>query len=330
MAYRADDENRMTEETPPDVGGDTADDPETLRAEIDETRARMTDTLDEIGERLNPQNIKDHVKEQIRDATIGTVADVARNATERVRESGGTIMSMIRDNPIPTAMIAVGLGWMLANSRRDGRDYERDEHDASDRRWREEGMGYAGSGYTGGSGSAYVGGMYREGTIAGAYEGSGRGYDDSPDMMDRVREKAGDLKHRAEELGHRAKDAAGHVGERARGLAHGTADRARDLGHSVSDTARRQATRVEHGYESNPLLFGAMALALGVGAGLAMPVTRREQEWMGETRDRVVDRVKDVASEKGQQVQHVAERVIDSAKETARQAARDEGLTRGA
>jgi ElaB/YqjD/DUF883 family membrane-anchored ribosome-binding protein len=330
MAYRAEDEDRrMDDDTTPDTAGGTTDDPEALRAEIDQTRARMSETLDELGERLNPQNIKEQVKDQLRDATIGTVADVARSATERVRDSGGTIMSVIRDNPIPAAMVAVGLGWMLVNSRREnGRGYERGDYELSERPWREEGMGYSGSGYTGGSGSAYVGGMYREGTIAGGYESSGRYGDEDQGVADRVREKAGELKHRAGELGHKAQDAASRVGERARGVAHTTAERARELGHSVSETTRRQATRVEHGYEENPLIFGALAIALGVGAGLAMPATRREQEWMGDARDRVVDRVKEVASEKGERAKHVAERVYDTAKETARQAARDEGLTR--
>jgi len=69
--------------------------------------------------------------------------------------------------------------------------------------------------------------------------------------------------------------------------------------------------------EERPLALGAAAIALGVVAGLMIPSTRKEDELMGETRDRLMERAKEVggeALEKGKQVAHVA---VDTLKEEA-------------
>ena len=47
---------------------------------------------------------------------------------------------------------------------------------------------------------------------------------------------------------------------------------------------------------------------------------------MGGARDQLVDRVREVAQETKDKVQHVAERVMDQAQTTGKEAAREEGL----
>ena len=73
---------------------------ETIRAGIMETRERITHDLDEIGERLNPQHIKEELKEGIREATIGRVENMARQAGERLNDGANGIVQTIRSNPI--------------------------------------------------------------------------------------------------------------------------------------------------------------------------------------------------------------------------------------
>jgi hypothetical protein len=84
------------------------DDPAAIRADIDQTRQRISHDLDELGEKLNPQNVKAQIKDGVREATIGRVEDMARNA-------GDGLMQTIRDNPIPAAMAGIGLAWLLMN-----------------------------------------------------------------------------------------------------------------------------------------------------------------------------------------------------------------------
>ena len=63
--------------------------------------------------------------------------------------------------------------------------------------------------------------------------------------------------------------------------------------------------------QESPLALGAVAVALGTAIGLAVPATRRENEWMGETRDKLVDRAQSVAQDTMNQVQDVARKVTD-------------------
>lgn len=104
-----------------DLGDDAPTDSQAIREEIASTRLRMSDTLDEIGERLNPQTLRDNVKDSIKAATIGRVSDMARHASDSVQRStngiANGIAGAVRDNPIPAAMIAIGLGWMFFNGR---------------------------------------------------------------------------------------------------------------------------------------------------------------------------------------------------------------------
>ena len=100
-----------------EVNGDHSSETDVMRAEIESTRMRMSDTLDEIGDRLNPQTIKDNVKDSIREATVGRVSHMARNATESVQRGTSGITNAVRENPIPAAMIALGIGWMFFNSK---------------------------------------------------------------------------------------------------------------------------------------------------------------------------------------------------------------------
>ena len=84
-------------------------------------------------------------------------------------------------------------------------------------------------------------------------------------------------------------------------------------------------TSVEQAFQDNPLVIGAAALALGLAAGLEIPSTEKEAELVGDTRNELVDKVRDVAEDTKAKVQQVAERVIDQAETTAKDTAHQVG-----
>ena len=53
----------------------------------------------------------------------------------------------------------------------------------------------------------------------------------------------------------------------------------------------------DHYIEENPLAVGAVALALGAAVGFAIPLTRKENEYMGEYRDSVVEKAQATAQD---------------------------------
>jgi ElaB/YqjD/DUF883 family membrane-anchored ribosome-binding protein len=210
--------------------------PSEIRADIEQTRERMGETLEELGTRLNPDRLKEKAKEAVHEATIGRVQNMARDTMDRASSAGRGLVDVVRDNPIPFALMAVGAGLVVFNKQ----------------------------------------------------------------------------KGAAEQAVHRV------------------ADGAATAAHSASDQARRQVARAGSGFDEQPLVFGAVAAALGLAAGYAMPATSRESELVGEKRDELVDKARGAVREKKEQVQHVAERVVQelvsTTATTVKEAAKAEGL----
>jgi len=87
----------------------------------------------------------------------------------------------------------------------------------------------------------------------------------------------------------------------------------------------RQATsRAQNGAQrlvrENPLAAAAIAAAVGATAGLALPKTHLENEFMGETRDAVVSRAQEAARDAAEAGQEAARGVQDAAAEATRKA----------
>jgi Protein of unknown function (DUF3618) len=79
-----------------------------IRADIEETREEMGGTLQELGDRLEPGNLVQQAKDNVRDATIGRVEETAKGVSDMVIET-------IKNNPIPAAMAGAGLALLWMN-----------------------------------------------------------------------------------------------------------------------------------------------------------------------------------------------------------------------
>src|SRR5689334_13273089 len=97
---------------------DSSDSAAAIRADIESTRARMGETLEALGTRLNPDRLKQQAKDTVREATIGRVETMARNTVDRATSAGRSAATVVRENPIPVAMIVAGIGWLAMRGRR--------------------------------------------------------------------------------------------------------------------------------------------------------------------------------------------------------------------
>jgi len=246
---------------------DDYEDPEQLRADIEDTRAEMSQTINEIQERLSPENVMDQVKEKVREATIGkvervmnrvgeTIGEVTEPAREVVMETGRSAADVVWRNPIPVALIGLGLGMIAMRAFRRGNGYDYDET-----RRRSSRQNF---------------------TSTETPYGWHQTQDVSTGTVNRVKETASDLAHRSTEA-------------------------INNLGTRAKDTASSIGTRVEHMLYENPLAVGAVAVAAGTAVGLMLPTTRFESEYIGETSERLVDKAQEVAREAIDKVQNVAE-----------------------
>jgi ElaB/YqjD/DUF883 family membrane-anchored ribosome-binding protein len=275
--------------------------PEEIHRDIRHTRAEMSETLDELGHRFSPH----YIKEQVKDSVRSTAHDARR-----------TMIDTIRDNPVPALIAGLSIGWLIARGGRSDhrdRDYY-DDHDYYGNRY--YGGRYSDRGYYGGS---YDSRSYREGGGRGSeryYSGGeyypyDERYDESGESL---ADRAGNMAHEARE---RVSDAADEAWDQAREAGYRVQETAEEAWRYGRRYGRRATNWLEDALEQNPLAAGAVALAAGALVGLAVPETRQEHRLMGETSDRLKDRVQDVAEEKFEQARAVAEKTLDEAKDHA-------------
>lgn len=364
-----------------DMMDNQTDDIQAQRAEIEETRCEMAGTLDAIKEKLDPGMLMDqakekvtdtantvlqHAKETVHEATtdavhqvkeiphaamdatkraVGGAVDSAketmRPAVEAAGRMGGNVVDTVKSNPIPYALIGIGLGWLYLSSRRSEtfetrryRGVEGHYYDASSGGGQTYGTGQTyGPGRTYGTGSqGYEGDAYHTDPYQGRPPSEQEGR--MGRMTDQMRETLGSAKDTM-------KDAAGNVRDAAGNVVHRVQETAGSMAGRVQETAGNVASQVRHGasqaadtfqstLDSNPLAVGAAALGLGLVMGLLLPETQREKQMMGEARNRVGEKVQQTATELGQKVQTVARETMDAAKDAAKDAAQNEGLTNAA
>lgn len=143
------------------------------------------------------------------------------------------------------------------------------------------------------------------------------------DMRHRVGERARGVAHdasdRADDLRHRAdafRQRAGETVEQAR-------QRALDAGHRVREGAGQVAHKASDAFESQPLLIGALGLAVGAAIGASIPATRREDAVVGPVRDRLKDEAIDYGREQVARASDAAHEAIEGAREETRKAMKD-------
>jgi chromatin segregation and condensation protein Rec8/ScpA/Scc1 (kleisin family) len=123
--------DRDDDDNDDDDDDETAEEVEEIRADIEHTRAEMTETINAIQERLSPQHLMEQAKDTVRDATIGRVeqmvsnvgdkigevADQAQQTTSDVAEQAGGVLRVIRENPVPAALAGLGLALLFMKGR---------------------------------------------------------------------------------------------------------------------------------------------------------------------------------------------------------------------
>ena len=106
----------------------TDEEVEVIATEIEQTRDEMTGTVQAIGDRLDPANIVQDAKETVREATVGRVEHMTSNALETAGDTGSGILETIRENPLPAAMAAIGIGLLVMNRSTGRREYRADRY----------------------------------------------------------------------------------------------------------------------------------------------------------------------------------------------------------
>jgi ElaB/YqjD/DUF883 family membrane-anchored ribosome-binding protein len=259
-----------------------------LRAEIEQTREEMSETVNEIQNRLHPRNLASNAADSIKETAAERTRDIVESEP----------VQYVRANPIPTAMIGVGiagLAWLAFGGREASHVRHRSRYA---RGWREP--GYYGPGYYGDD-------AYRRQSLPARDDYDHGAYGSYESTARRGEQYASQLADRAGDM----------------------ADQVRHTADDVTRRARAQARRAQHGLErtwqESPLLIGAASAVLGALVGLSVPETEVENEWMGESRDQMIEGVQQTVRDKVEDVQHAATKAVDQVKDAVGLSEGEEG-----
>ncbi len=253
-----------------------------IERDIDNSRHRLNDTLQALGSKISPG--------QMVDEALGL-------AQGQLGQFAGKLGKQVKDNPLPTALIAVGVAWLITSQNQQPR--ERSVHLSPDD-WRSERT-------------------YR--SLEEARWATPRNPNETDDAYnDRVHDayvKALDLKQQA---GEAINDFKARVARTVDGIEkaaaktrdriattfagvganaqhalsdakHFVQDQSAKLGERASE-ARHQATDF---YDHNPLAVGAILFALGAALGGATPLSETERQNLGGVADEAARRAADLA-----------------------------------
>jgi hypothetical protein len=292
-------------------------DPQVIAEEIETTRAEMTETIDAIQGRLDPELIADQAvgaatevtvqardaakevvgyaideaktavrelagqaKDVVRDSTVGRVEQIAGQARMTAQSSGGDMFTIIRQNPIPAALIAAGIGWLWME--RSGGSSSQHYH-------------YGGTGY-GRPGASHGGVMGSAGQMMG--QAQQMASHQAQHVASQAQQVAGQAQHMAGDLAGQAQQTAGQF----LGQAQNTAGQVQDMTRATVS-----------GISAEPLVIGTVGAVLGAVAALLLPETEQEHQLMGDAKAQLVERAQEAAGQTVEKVQRVATEVADTA-----------------
>ncbi|WP_306115540.1 MULTISPECIES: DUF3618 domain-containing protein [unclassified Roseovarius] len=312
--------------------------PKEIEREIEEQRSDLTSNIEHLQDKFSIDTLVRQIGDQFR---------------EHGGDMGRSISNQVKANPIPLALTGIGLAWLMMGgsdkprSRYDVRD-DRDEgrHSAAERDFRRtqeaHGRPYTPPRYPAGTTTAPSWAREDEGNpsigdrlASGAEtvkqkttDGAQAVKDGATSAVSSVGDAAASAKSSVARTAQSAKDGLSAAGSR---IAEGTENLTEEGRRRVIaarekavETRRSAARSLSDGtdamadfYDRQPLVMGALAVAVGAAVGGALPRTRTEDDLMGSQSDSLFDEAERIFEEEKSKALSVAKSVKDEVKDIA-------------
>jgi ElaB/YqjD/DUF883 family membrane-anchored ribosome-binding protein len=243
---------------------------EELERDLKRIRSQMDHTLNLIEDRLSPHRLIDRALDHLHGGPGLFASNLGRT---------------IRRHPVPTAMFAAGLAWLLLAERGDKieRPYRRSGGDRAPYHLREAS------------------------SLSGTSPPPQSHFEGEENMSGNWDQSRGNRRGLQDRFSSTLED---------------TRDRIGQVGSIAQHQVDRARTGFEQMLEEQPLVLGAVAIALGAVLGATLPTTRIENRYLGPSRDNLQDRVGEYARDQWER----AKSVVSSAGTAAVEQAEKEGI----
>lgn len=262
----------------------------------EQVRGEMARTVEALRNRLSPGQLVDETIRYMK----GSDGSLALS----------NLKNQARDNPLALTLIGAGLAWMMAGPRlRGGNGHAEGRHLADDT-GRHISHGTAGPmthTSVGSASSAAEGAVHKSDTDQRSWAaGAGEAVSGA---AGRVGASAGAARREAQ----KAMSATGESASNA-------ADQVRRSAGQLTERTRRTFSET---LEREPLIIGALGLAIGAAIGALIPTTAAEDEYLGPARDKLKDQAGDAMKRGVEEAKDVADKSYAAAKQALRDEDRD-------
>ena len=263
--------------------------PEEIEREIELTRNRLSRDIDELGNKLSPQNLKEEAKTAIKGAAQGAVSNVG----EQARRTGSRLVEVIRENPLPVIAVGAGVTWLLT---------QRSRSEVSGSRMAR----YAYTGPERRQGESWQSGGGIRGRVGSTVSG----------VKDSVSEAASSVADRAGEIKERAGERISELGDEAR-------RRTRRIKTNLEHVAEENPLALAIGAAVVGLALGMLL----PGTERENEIMGPARDQLVDRAERTAERVKDAAVEAGRELKETVRTEIEEHKPEVKQAVQEAGQT---
>lgn len=283
---------------------------EEMERQLEHDRFEIGNTIEAIQHRLSPGQLLDQALGYARSGGSQAASAVGRSASQ---------------NPWPLILTGVGLAWLMqstASSRNGNGAYPPYEAAPEDVRRSEVVARARAAGAAIRRQSEETEERFRERVT----EARAR----AVELQRQAGETAEAFRHRVDSYIQRAEDTAAELRRRARSAMSRSAEVLGDGSRAVQARAQDTQARAREFYASEPLIVGAIGVAIGTLLGALLPTTETENRLLGEYGGRVRHKAADAASEVAERSRAAAAEGVRAAAQAAEEAARGDGAERSA
>ena len=157
-------------------------------------------------------------------------------------------------------------------------------------------------------------GTARDGTSARWRDSQSGAHARADGMRARAAATRGRLYARSQEMRARVSEGTEGMSEQARLRVIRAREAAADAQHQIEARLGEYRASGARMYDEQPLIGGAIAMAIGAAIGASLPRTEFEDEYVGQHRDRLFDEADHVFREEASKLKSVADAALDEAK----------------